>query len=65
MDAELAAVPGVERVQAVRDARIVFRKTPIMVVAVDIASVAETSRRRPGGRETPTTCTADGSRARD
>ena len=47
MEAELAAVPGVERVQAVRDARIVFRKTPVMVVAVDIASVAQTARRVP------------------
>jgi putative ABC transport system permease protein len=47
MERELAAVPGVERVQAVRDARIVFRKTPVMVVAVDIASVAQTARREP------------------
>jgi len=47
MEAELASVPGVERVQAVRDARIVFRKTPVMVVAVDVASVAQTARRQP------------------
>jgi putative ABC transport system permease protein len=47
MEAELAAVPGVERVQAVRDARIVFRKTPVMVVSVDVASVAQTARREP------------------
>ena len=47
MEAELAACAGVERVQAVRDARIVFRKTPVMVVAVDIASVAQTARREP------------------
>ena len=33
---ELAAMPGVERVQMVRDARIMFRKTPVMVVAVDV-----------------------------
>ena len=33
--------------QAVRDARIVFRKTPIMVVGVDIKSVSETARRQP------------------
>ena len=33
---ELAAIPGVERVQMVRDARIVFRQTPVMVVAVEI-----------------------------
>jgi putative ABC transport system permease protein len=47
MESELAAVPGVERVQAVRDARIVFRKTPVMVVAVDIMSVSQTARREP------------------
>ena len=47
MESELAAVPGVERVQTVRDARIVFRKTPVMVVAVDIASIAQTARRMP------------------
>ncbi len=47
MEGELAAVPGVERVQAVRDARIVFRKTPVMVVAVDIMSVSQTARREP------------------
>ena len=47
MEAEVASVPGVGRVQAVRDARVVFRKTPVMVVAVDIASIAETARRAP------------------
>ena len=47
MEAELTAVPGVARVQAVRDARIVFRKTPVMVVAVDVASMAQTARRAP------------------
>jgi putative ABC transport system permease protein len=47
MSQELASVPGVARVQAVRDARVVFRRTPIMIVAVDVASVAETARRRP------------------
>ncbi|HEV3058585.1 MAG TPA: FtsX-like permease family protein, partial [Vicinamibacterales bacterium] len=47
MEAELAAVPGVERVQTVRDARIIFRRTPVMVVAVDIASIAQTARRMP------------------
>jgi putative ABC transport system permease protein len=47
MEAELAAVPGVDRVQAVRDARIVFRKTPVMVVAADIQSIAQTARRQP------------------
>ncbi len=44
---ELTAIPGVARVQAVRDARIVFRRTPIMVVAVDVKSISETARREP------------------
>jgi hypothetical protein len=37
--------PGVERVQMVRDARIVFRKTPVMVVAVEV----DEHRARPRG----------------
>jgi putative ABC transport system permease protein len=44
---EVAAIPGVERVQMVRDARIVFRKTPIMLVAVDVKSIQQTARRAP------------------
>ena len=47
MAAELAALPGVERVQMVRDARIVFRKTPVMVVAAEVSSFAQTVRRKP------------------
>src|SRR5207245_2949057 len=47
MAPEVAAIPGVERVQMVRDARIVFRKTPIMVVAVEVKSIQETARRPP------------------
>ena len=47
MGPELEAIPGVERVQMVRDARIVFRDTPIMAVAVEMTSVAETVRREP------------------
>jgi putative ABC transport system permease protein len=43
----LKQIPGVARVQMVRDARIVFRKTPVMVVAVEVESVAETVRRAP------------------
>ena len=42
MGPEIAAVPGVARVQMVRDARIVFRGTPIMVVAVEVNSLAQT-----------------------
>src|SRR5207253_2885110 len=44
---EVAAIPGVRRVQMVRDARIMFRKTPVMVVAVEVASLAETAQRAP------------------
>ena len=47
MAPELAAVPGIRRVQMVRDARIVFRRTPIMIVAIEVASIAETARRTP------------------
>jgi len=47
MGAQIAAVPGVERVQLVRDARIVFRKTPIMLVAVNVKSIQETIHRAP------------------
>jgi putative ABC transport system permease protein len=47
MGPELAAVTGVERVQMVRDARIVFRKTPVMIVATDIGSLAETAHTPP------------------
>src|SRR4051812_28698582 len=47
MAGEIASVPGVERVQMVRDARIVFRKTPVMVVAVEVNSIAQTARRAP------------------
>jgi putative ABC transport system permease protein len=47
MGPEIAAIPGVERVQMVRDARIVFRQTPVMVVAVEVNSIAQTARREP------------------
>jgi putative ABC transport system permease protein len=47
MAPEIDAIPGVSRVQMIRNARIVFRRTPVMVVAFDVASVAETSRRAP------------------
>ena len=42
MEAELRSTPGITRVQSVRNARVVFRKTPVMIVATDIASIAET-----------------------
>jgi putative ABC transport system permease protein len=42
MEQEIAGTAGVERVQAVRNARIMLRETPVMIVATDIASLAET-----------------------
>jgi putative ABC transport system permease protein len=43
----LRRIPGVARVQMVRDTRVIFRKTPVMVVAVEVESVADTARRAP------------------
>jgi putative ABC transport system permease protein len=43
MAEEVAAVPGVERVQVVRNARVVFRQTPVMILASDMKSLAETA----------------------
>jgi putative ABC transport system permease protein len=42
LGAEIAAVPGVERVQSVRNGRTSFRGTPVMVVALEMSSIAET-----------------------
>ncbi len=47
MAPELAAIPGIARVQMVRDARVMFRHTPIMVVSVEIESLAQMSPRTP------------------
>ncbi len=47
MATELAAIPGVARVQMVRDVRIVFRRTPVMVIAIETSSVQQTTRRTP------------------
>ncbi|HXI29102.1 MAG TPA: FtsX-like permease family protein [Vicinamibacterales bacterium] len=47
MAPQLAAVPGVERVQMVRDGRIVFRKTPVMLVALETRSIQQTVGRQP------------------
>ena len=47
MGPEVAAIPGVRLVQMVRDARIMFRNTPVMVVAVEVNSIAETAQRAP------------------
>jgi len=47
MGPEIAAVPGVERVQLVRNGRTTFRGTPVMVVALEMSSIAETVRLEP------------------
>jgi putative ABC transport system permease protein len=46
MTAELSSISGVRELQRVRSARITFRQTPVMLVATDIASMGDTSRRR-------------------
>jgi len=47
MTGELEAIPGVERVQAVRNARIIYRDTPVMIVATDTLSLSQTVHRDP------------------
>ena len=47
MAPEIQAVPGVERVQMFRNGRITFRGVPIMAVALEMESVAATTRSRP------------------
>jgi putative ABC transport system permease protein len=44
---ELSAIPGVARVQTVRNARVVFQGAPVMVVATDVKSLSETAPRKP------------------
>jgi putative ABC transport system permease protein len=47
MAAEIAALPGVSRVQPVRNARVVYRGTPVMIVATDVLSLSQTVHRVP------------------
>ncbi|HZP48430.1 MAG TPA: FtsX-like permease family protein [Vicinamibacterales bacterium] len=47
MGDRIAGVAGVARVQRVRDARVVFRNTPVMIVAVEVDSLEQTARRDP------------------
>ena len=47
MAGELREIPGVNRVQMLRNSRISFRGTPAMAVAIEMDSVSETSRVRP------------------
>ncbi len=53
MGPEIAAIPGVKRVQLLRNARVLFRGTPVMVNAIEMTSVAQTDLREPlqGDRE--------------
>jgi putative ABC transport system permease protein len=47
MAPEIAGLPGVARVQLLRNSRITFRQTPVMVVAVEVDSVAQTAHLPP------------------
>jgi putative ABC transport system permease protein len=47
MGPRISSVPGVSLVQPVRDGRVTFRKTPVMLVAVDIESLERTAHRDP------------------
>ena len=46
MAAEIAAVDGVDEVQAVRTPRIIFRGTPVMLVAADLQRLAQRIKMR-------------------
>jgi putative ABC transport system permease protein len=47
MASELAAIPGVGRVQMFRNGRVMFRKAPVTILAIEMSSVAQTARRQP------------------
>lgn len=53
MAPQLAAVPGVDRVQMFRNGRIVLRGLPVMAVAIEMESVAETATARPVAGRAP------------
>lgn len=59
---EIAALPGVRRVQGVRNPRVMFRGVPVMIVAVDMQSLSETTKRKPvaGDPNTMYRVTAEG-----
>ena len=46
MEAELAAMTGVSHIQSVREARVIFRRTPVMLLALDLLSIQQTTRPR-------------------
>jgi len=52
MGPQIAAVPGVTHVQMVRSGRVTFRNTPVMLVAVEVRSLAETAKRDPVAGDT-------------
>jgi putative ABC transport system permease protein len=47
MEQELAAVPGISRVQMLRNGRTTFRGKPTMVLALEMNSIGETIQRTP------------------
>lgn len=47
MESELAGVAGAARVQALRNTRVTFRESSVMLVSLDVASVAETAHLPP------------------
>jgi putative ABC transport system permease protein len=47
MAQEIAGLPGVGRVQMFRNGRLTFRGVPVMLVAIQMNSVAKTNRREP------------------
>jgi putative ABC transport system permease protein len=47
MGAEIGAVDGVHNVQMVRSGRITFRQTPVTIVALEVANIAQTVDLRP------------------
>jgi putative ABC transport system permease protein len=46
MTPELSSIEGVGRIQPVREVRIQFRQSPVMLVAVDLVSIQESTRVR-------------------
>src|SRR5436853_7438768 len=47
MSSFIAAVPGVDQVQLVRNARVPYRGIPVMVIAIETEKVAQTVHRVP------------------
>jgi putative ABC transport system permease protein len=47
MAPEIAQIAGVDRVQMFRNGRVAFRGAPVMLVAIEMASVAHTNHRKP------------------